>query len=137
MLGVYLELPREELSQIEKQFLNHGPKRCKTEMFDLWLRRCPNASWDQIALALEKCGEKVLAGQIHKLHPVPPSVRAVPTDRIEESSRLLVEVDEAVVDRLTDLEDNFAILVTNIKTTLEEKQIPLKSLQWFLSLIHI
>ena len=35
MLGVYLELPREKLSQIEKQFLNHGLRRCKTEMFDL------------------------------------------------------------------------------------------------------
>ena len=88
--------------------------------------------WDQIVLALEKCGEKVLAGQIHELHSLAPSVLAVPSDRMEESSRLLVEVDEAVVDRFTDLEDRFAILVTNIKTTLEEKQISLKNLQRFL-----
>ena len=132
MLGVYLGLPREELSHIESQF--HGLRRCKTEMFDLWLRSSPNASWDQIALALEKCGEKVLARRIHELHPVTPSVCAVPTDRCQqvEESSLIVEVDKAVVDRFTALEDKFAILVTNIMTALEEKQISLKNLQRFL-----
>ena len=41
MLGVYLKMPRDTLTDIEKRLSTHGVKRCKTEMFDLWTRRTP------------------------------------------------------------------------------------------------
>ena len=53
-LGVFLKMPSENLDDIEKRFSTAGLKRCKIALFNLWLQRNPNASWDQIALALEK-----------------------------------------------------------------------------------
>lgn len=63
-LGVYMKLSPSELSQIGTQFSNLGPKRCKIEMFDLWTKSNPDASWELIAQALDRCGEQVLAKHI-------------------------------------------------------------------------
>ena len=43
MLGVYLKLPRDKLTEIERQFTGHGARRCKLEMFDLWMKLNPDA----------------------------------------------------------------------------------------------
>ena len=69
-LGIHLKLPKEELDDIERRFSSEGLKRRKTELFHLWKRRDPDASnsWECLARALEKCGEKVLAAQIRTRH---------------------------------------------------------------------
>ena len=43
----------EELNQIQKDNPNDGSKCCK-EMFQLWLRKSPNATWNQLIKALEE-----------------------------------------------------------------------------------
>ena len=73
MLGVYLKMPRGILDDIEKRLSTNGVKRCKMEMFDLWTRKTPGASWEQIKVALEKCGEQTLAEQVYKRHCTIPS----------------------------------------------------------------
>ena len=73
-LGVFLKMPSEDLKDIENKFASTaGLKRCKIELFTLWLQRNPNASWDQISQALEKCDQIVMADQIRKGH-LPPSL---------------------------------------------------------------
>ena len=38
--------------------------RQKLELFDLWLRRCPLASWTDVISALKKIGEDTMARDI-------------------------------------------------------------------------
>ena len=68
MLGVYLKLSKGKLDDIEKRLC----KQCKIELFNLWMKTNHDASWEQLALALERCGETVLADRIHTHHPQPP-----------------------------------------------------------------
>ena len=75
--GVFLKMPTEDLKDIENRYASTaGLKRCKTELFTLWLQRNPNASWDQIAQALEKCDQIAMADRIRKCHPKPTSLPA-------------------------------------------------------------
>ena len=75
-LGVYLKLSKGELDDIEKRLCSQGSKRCKIELFNLWMKTNHDASWEQLALALERCGEIVLADRIRTHHPPPPSPSA-------------------------------------------------------------
>ena len=52
---------------IEKRLCSQGSKQCKIELFNLWMKTNHDASWEQLALALERCGETI---RIH--HPPPP-----------------------------------------------------------------
>ena len=70
-LGVYLKLSKGKLDDIEKRC-----KWCKIELFNLWMKTNHDASWEQLALALERCGKTVLADRIrtHYHHrPVLPN----------------------------------------------------------------
>ena len=51
-LGLEL-LEQKELNQIQIDNPNDGYKCCK-EMFQLWLRKSPNATWNQLIKALEE-----------------------------------------------------------------------------------
>ena len=113
MLGVYLELPSHELDKIRQQFLSEGVERCKAAMFNLWLRSTQKASWELIANGLECSGEKVLAEKIRRQHLAVSEFSFAPV------KKLVVDVEETVVDRFTDLEDNFAILCSDIVLSLQ------------------
>ena len=52
------DLTRGDIEQIEQD--NRDVQRQKLELFGTWLRRCPNASWNDIVLALEKARENTL-----------------------------------------------------------------------------
>ena len=67
MLGLYLEIPPHELKIIRQQFFSEGVERCKAELFDLWLRRNSNASWEKVVSALEQAEETVLANAVRKI----------------------------------------------------------------------
>ena len=77
ILGVHLEIPTHKLDKIHQQFLIAGVERCKAALFDLWLNSCLKASWEMIAVALEKCGEKVLAENVRKRHSCASSLPTV------------------------------------------------------------
>ena len=57
----------EELNQI--QINNHHVSECCKEMFQLWLRKCPNATWNQLIQALRQLsvGLNSLADKIDKM----------------------------------------------------------------------
>ena len=59
-------VPREDLLHIEKQLSNQGLARCRAELFDVWMKRTLDASWETFAVALEKLGETVLAEKVRK-----------------------------------------------------------------------
>ena len=75
VLGAFLKMPPEELKDIEKRLSGEGIKRCKIELFTCWMKRYPNASWAEIAKALEKCDENETADRIRQCH-LPPSLPA-------------------------------------------------------------
>ena len=131
MLGVYLKMPRDTLTDIEKRLSTHGVKRCKTEMFDLWTRRTPGASWEQIKVALEKCGEQALAEQVYKRHCIIPA-----DEHNQEASHpvTMIRLDKKLVKQFTRVEREFTNVVHNLRISLKEKQVPLAELQQFLEI---
>ena len=162
MLGVWLKMPTEDLKDIENRFASTaGLKRCKTELFTLWLQRNPNASWDQIAQALEKVDQIAMAERIRKCHcptslpadgaakspdqqqpeklsessiskyPLPPTLPA-PQPSPQQEPVKLVRLERDKVVKFRKLETSYAQLILNLKTSLDEKQVPLVKLARYL-----
>ena len=52
-LGLKLGLTMSQLRGIELTHPRDGPGRLKAEMFDVWLKSSPNASWADLVRALE------------------------------------------------------------------------------------
>lgn len=74
-LGVQLGMSTVSLKEIEVQFAQyHGVLRCKTELFDRWLRNDADASWKKLAECLEIVGEGVRALAIRKKY-CPETIR--------------------------------------------------------------
>ena len=55
-IGRRLGLTMSQLRRIEITFHIHGVERIKAEMFDVWLKSSPNASWTDLITALEAMG---------------------------------------------------------------------------------
>ena len=68
ILGVHLDLEVSKLKEIEVNYHVHGVVRMKTEMFDLWLKSCPDASWHKLISALNAIGEKSIAKEVESLY---------------------------------------------------------------------
>ena len=126
MLGLYMGIPPRDLGHIEKQSSGQGSARCRAEMFGVWMKRTPNASWELIAAALVKLGETVLA---EKVRTRCPALVASPL-----ASSTVVVLDESLVVCLSTLEREFAYLVTNLKMSLKGKKVSLKKLESFLDI---
>ena len=165
-LGVFLKMPTKDLDDIEKRFSTaHGVTRCKIALFTLWLQRNPNASWDQIALALEKCDQIAMAERIRKCHPtatslpadgaaaakspgqqqpvklsvtsiskypLPPTLPAPQPSPQQDEPVKLVRLERDKVVEFRKLETSYAQLIFNLKTSLDEKQVPLVKLARYL-----
>ena len=132
-----MKLPSKDLSLIEKQFSSQQPKRCKAELFNVWLKRTPNASWELIAAALEKLGETVLAENVRKLPGQSIAVQGSQINSHSDSStgeKVVLEIEKSLVVVFSTLEREFAVLVTNLKMSLEGKQVSLKELGRFLDI---
>ena len=126
MLGVHLGVPKEELNKIDQQFLSHGVERCKAELFDLWLRRNPSARWDDVVRALERLNEMALASELRELYQVSDPALDLPTSNAPahddgEQEAVRVKVSKSTVRQFAKLENKFASLVCNVKTTTENK----------------
>ena len=120
MLGMYLKLPRGRLTEIERQFSGHGARRCKLEMFDLWMNLNPDSSWELIVLALEECGETVLAGHVRERHL--PSVAPSELDQATRKPKpAIILVEKEKIEKFRTLEKKFAVITTDLKTVLEKK----------------
>ena len=135
-LGVFLKMPSEELKDIERRLSGEGIRRCKSELFTCWMKRYSNASWTEIALALDKCEEYAIADQIRQFH-LPPSLPATvdpPTanDDHQLPTAAPVRLGKEKVEKFMELERVYAQLTLDIKTSLDEKQVPLLKLGRYL-----
>ena len=128
MLGLYMGVPQKDLTYIEKQSSGQGSARCRAELFGVWMKRTPNASWELIAAALVKLGETVLAEKVRT------RCAALVPSKSSASSTVRVVLDESLVVDLSTLEREFAFLVTNLKMTLKGTKVSLKELESFLDI---
>ena len=63
-LGLKLGLTMSQLRGIELTHPRDGPGRLKAEMFDVWLKSSPNASWADLITALEAMGMDRVASNV-------------------------------------------------------------------------
>ena len=117
------DLTRGDIEQVEQE--NHDVQRQKLELFRTWLRRCPNASWNDIVLALEKSKEITLANVI-KMKFISSDAfisRAKQAhDQVQPSSNQVVYLlsEENVVEEIQKLHRSFTSLVRDIRSKLDE-----------------
>ena len=64
VLGVYLDLEGAKLQEIEITYHVYGVVRMKIEMFKVWLKSCPDASWHKLVSALNEIGERRVAEEV-------------------------------------------------------------------------
>ena len=131
LLGVFMKLPSKDLTLIEKQFSRDGPMRCKAELFNVWIKRTPNASWELIAAALEKSGETVQAENIRK-SCVLSTLASQPS--ASAASTVSVVLDKGLLVSFSTLEREFAVIVKNLEVLLKRKKISLMEMGRFLDI---
>ena len=120
------DLTRGDIKQLEQD--NRDVQRQKLELYGTWLQRCPNASWNDIVLALENSKETTLANVIKTKFNVEicgddfiPCAKEA-RDRVQLSSNKEVYLlsEEIVVEELKQLYRSFTSLATNIRCKLDE-----------------
>ena len=135
VLGLHLNIPKYELDKIQKQFLlNEGVERCKAEMLDMWLKKEEEPHWRVIVNALEKMKSYELAQELRDLHleEESQSTTSVSNDNSTSVNPPSILVEEHVVNDFSRLESKFAKLVTDVKFTLKDKQVPLEQLHSYI-----
>ena len=63
-LGLKLGLTMSQLSDIHVTYHVYGVGRLKAEIFNVWLKSSPNASWTDLITALNTMNEHRVAGDI-------------------------------------------------------------------------
>ena len=63
-LGLQLDLTMDQLHNIQITYHMHGLDRLKAEMFNVWLKSSPSASWSDLITALRAMGEDSVASDI-------------------------------------------------------------------------
>ena len=119
-------LTRGDIEQIEQD--NRDVLRQKLELYGTWLRRCPNASWNDIVLALENSKENTLADVIKTKFNIEisdddcVSCAKQAHDQVQLSSNKEVYLlsEEIVVEELKQLHRSFTSLATDIRCKLDE-----------------
>ena len=120
------DLTRGDIKQLEQD--NRDVQRQKLELYGTWLQRCPNASWNDIVLALENSKETTLADIIKTKFNVEISGDAFISwakeahDRVQLSynKEVYLSSEEIVVEQLKQLHRSFTSLATNIRCKLDE-----------------
>ena len=67
-LGLQLDLTMSQLRNIESTYHKDGIERVKAEMFHVWLKSYPNASWTDLITALKAMDENGVANEIEEAH---------------------------------------------------------------------
>ena len=125
---------------------NRNTPQQKLELFGIWLRRCPTASWEDVITALEKVNENALADTIKKkcnvvksstdithvaksstdvTHVVKSSTDVThDTDTSNQvppcSQEVYLSSEETVVKELQKINSSFISLVRDIRCKLDE-----------------
>ena len=127
---VYGRTTRRSLAHREQVF-QPGISAMQSRIVQCVDETTPDASWKLLAAALEKLGETVLAEKIRKLS-VTVQINSRADSSAAETVSVVVEIESNLVDFFSTLEREFAVVVTNLKMSLEEKEVSLKKLGRFL-----
>ena len=74
-LGIQLDLTPCQLNNIHLTCHAHGVDRLKTEMFDVWLKSSPSASWTDLVTALRAMGLDSVASNVRAVYsPTAPGI---------------------------------------------------------------
>ena len=63
-LGIHLDLTTSQLDEIQADYHAHRVNRLKTEMFKVWLKSSPGASWTDLITALRAMDKITIASEI-------------------------------------------------------------------------
>ena len=108
-----------DIEQIKQD--NRDVQQQKLDLFRTWLRRCPNASWNDIVLALEKSKEITLANIIKmKLSSYSSLIENVPNTAPLSMEKIYIPSEEIVVEELKKLHRSFTSLARDIRCKLDE-----------------
>ena len=111
------DLTRGDIEQIEQD--NPDVQRQKLELYGTWLRRCPNASWNDIVLALERSRENNLADAI-KTKFIFSAKEAHNLVQLSSNQEVSLLSEEIVVKDLQMLHRSFTSLARDIRCKLDE-----------------
>lgn len=67
-LGIQLEVEKHKLDMIYKQYHIEGVSVMKIQMFEVWLKSDPEASWDKLVTALIEIGQDRIAQDLERIH---------------------------------------------------------------------
>ena len=120
------DLTRGDIEQIEQD--NHDVQRQKLRLYGTWLRRCPNASWNDIVLALENARENTLADIIKIKFNVVISSDSFVSSATEVHSQVqpffnqevYLLSEDIIVEELKKLYRSFTSLAKDIRGKLDE-----------------
>ena len=121
--GFALQLPHFEQSHIDtiNREESNNIAGQKQAMIDKWLELYPNASWEDVASALEVIGQNLIATSIRKTfldhHIQKESFLPSKCQEMDE-----VKVEEGVVIDLGKLHDSFVSLTKDIKSEVESAE---------------
>ena len=108
-----------DIEQIKQD--NRDVQQQKLDLFGTWLRRCPNASWNDVVLALEKSKEIALANIIKmKLSSYSSLIQNVPNTALLSMEKIYIPSEKIVVDELIKLHRSFTSLARDIRCKLDE-----------------
>ena len=65
LLGIFLEIDKDRLTQIQENFPRDS-NRCKIEMLGIWLKSCPQPTWDKMTQAALDAKEENVAKAIRQ-----------------------------------------------------------------------
>ena len=78
-LGIFLEVEECILDEIERLYESKGIRRCKEELFKVLKRREEYPTWEEIAGALDKVGNRALAKEIREKYIIVVNDNPIPT----------------------------------------------------------
>ena len=137
-LGRCLGLSKGEIKEVEGNYQNTGRRRI--EMFDKWLSKEENPSWEKMIAALEDMSENNIASQLRKKYvyqqqPRDESQTDSPkvTDDQQEMEKVVLEVDkqDQVARELESLEKKYLRLVIDARSTMEAANLSVIELESF------
>ena len=143
-LGIFLDVEDCILDEIERLYESKGIRRCKEELFKVLKQREEYPTWEEIAGALDKVGNRALAKEIHEKYinlssndqsssmEVTPSLRAVD---LQVRSSNVNPVKVSTVRKLEKLHVKFAKLVDDVREQLNAK-VSVDSLRTFIR-VHL
>ena len=70
-LGVALRIHPNKLQEIQKSSPQEGIQRWRIDLLQYWLNSTPDASWNDIVVALESIGHHTLSARLQHKYNVP------------------------------------------------------------------